>query len=326
MKKFFESDSFLKIASVAIAVILWLYIIVVLDPAIEVEVRELPIQFVGQEQMEANDISVVSESATTVNVKVKGSRKKMGRYDMKTIIAKVDMSDVSKVGRHKLPVEIVVPFENAGISSQSHYHVELLVEKTLKKELELDVATEGNLEKDYISDNLTVTPQKITIRGPESVVGKIGKAGVVLNYDNANGDIEQTLPVILYDSDNRVLVSQDALLKRISQDVAEATVSCSVVKLRTVEISPQIEAGTGDEREFLSTNTYEINPSTIQIYGDDEETIKISEILTEKVPVAKLMDSQRTKVKLSIPKNVKVLGDVAEVEITISDSQGPEKE
>ena len=64
MKKIFESDSFLKIASVAIAVLLWLYIIVVLDPAVEVEVRELPIQFVGQEQVVESGFSVVSESAT----------------------------------------------------------------------------------------------------------------------------------------------------------------------------------------------------------------------------------------------------------------------
>ncbi len=326
MKKFLESDSFLKIASVVIAIILWLYIIVVLDPAVEVEVRDLPIQFVGQEQLETDGLSIVSESATSINVKLKGSRKKMGRYDMKTIIAKVDLSGIAKDGKHKLPVDIVVPFENAGISSQSHYHVDVQVEKTKTKELKIEVMTSGSLAKDYMPDETTINPQFVLIKGPESVVEKIERAGVQLHYANANVDIKETLPIQLFDSDGRELTGQDALLNRVSQNMKETTVSCSVVKLRTVKISPQFQAETKEEKDLLSTATYSIDPISVQIYGNDEETAKITELLTEKIPMAKFTDNQKVKVALEIPKNVKVLGDVDEVEITLSKSMKAEKE
>ncbi len=326
MKKFFESDSFLKILSVAIAILLWLYIIVVLDPAVEVEVRELPIQFVGQEQLAESGLSVVSESATSINVKVKGSRKKMGRYDMKTIIAKVDLSGLFKEGRHKLPVDIVVPFENAGISSQSHYHVEVQLENTVHKELELKVLEQGSLGAGYMPGEVKISSPRITITGPESVVGKIEKAGVVLDFGNARTDIKQTLPIQFYDSEGRELTSQDALLKRISQNITETTVTCKVVKLRAVKVTPQFAPETEDERTILAKATYTINPLQVQIYGDDEETGKITEILTERIPLMDIIDGQTVKVKLIVPKNVKVLDDIAEVEITLNQNLKSEKD
>ncbi len=326
MKKMFESDTFLKILSVVIAVILWLYIIVVLDPAVEVEVRDLPIQFVGQEQLQNNGISVVNESATTINLKVKGSRKRMGRYDMKTIIAKVDMSGVWSTGQHTLPVDIVVPFENIGISSQSIYDVDIQTEKTVRKKLDLEIVTEGSLAQNYMPGEMEINPKTVTIKGPESVVGKITKAGVVLNYGGADVDITQELPIQFYDSEDKLLTAQDALLKRITKDIETATVECSVVKLRTVKIAPQFWADTEDESAFLASASYILNPQTVQIYGEDEVTAKITEISTEGIPMEKFVDNQKVKVKLSIPHDVKVLKDITEVEITMSHSIKAEKE
>lgn len=317
MKKLFESDSFLKVFSLAIAIFLWLYIIVVLDPPVEVSVRDIPIQFVGQEQLMERNVSVVSESATSISLKVKGSRKKMGRYDMKTIIAKADLSQISEAGQYKLPIDIVIPFENAGISSRSSYHVEVQVEQQISKRLELEVQTQGSLAAGYMPGDNIVNPTRVTIKGPESVVGKIEKAAVVLNYNNQKTDVKETLPVQFYDSDGRALTAQDALLQRISQDITEAEVKCDVLQLRTVKIVPQFDGATEDEKNLLSTANYTMNPSTIQIYGNDSETAKITEISTEWIPVSTVADGKKAMVKLKIPYGVKVLNDVNEVEITL---------
>ncbi len=326
MKKIFESDTFLKILSVVIAVLLWLYIIVVLDPPVEVEVRDLPIQFVGQEQLQNNGISVVNESATSINLKVKGSRKKMGKYDMKTIIAKVDLSGVWSAGQHTLPVDIVVPFEHNEISYQSFYDVIIQTEKTVWKKLELEIATEGSTAMNYMPGDMSVNPKAVSIKGPESVIGKIEKAGVVLNYGGADVDITQELPIHFYDIDGKALVAQDALLKRITQDIEIATVECSVVKLRTVKIVPQFWADTEDERELLAGIEYTLNPATVQIYGEDEITAKITEISTEGIPMEKFTDNHKAKVKLILPYDVKVLKNISEVEITLSRSMKAGKE
>ena len=133
MKKLLASDGALKIISVLIAIGIWVYIALVMNPAIEVTVRDLPIQFIGGESLNSKGLAVISESATTVTVKIKGSRKKMGNNDMKTIIAKADISSITETGETNIPIEIVIPFENQGVSSQSEYSVNVKVEKSAEK-------------------------------------------------------------------------------------------------------------------------------------------------------------------------------------------------
>ncbi len=327
MKKFFASDGGLKIVSVAVAILIWIYIIIVLDPAVELEVRDIPIQFVGLEQLENNGISIVNESATSLNIKIKGSRKKMGRYDMDTIIAKVDVSSIRKPVQTTLPVEVVVPFENVGISAQTHYDVDVKTEKLVWKKLNLDIKTEGSLAHSYMAGEMSVEPKQVTIKGPESVVGKIDKAGVTLNYGGADVDISAELPIQFYDTAGKMLSAQDALLKRISRNIETAKIRCAVVKLREVKIVPEFGADSPEEEaKLLSGATYTLNPATVLIYGDDKLTAKITSIKTKTIPVEKFTDNHKAKVELIIPDGVKVLEDISEAEITLSRSIKPAKE
>lgn len=318
MKKAFVNDNVLKGISVVVAIVIWLYIIIVLDPAVEVNVRDLPIQFVGEEQLNANGLSVVNESATTLSLKVKGSRKKMGKNDMKTIIAKVDVSAIKSEGKTSLPVEVVVPFENAGISSQNHYNVDVKAEKLVEKQLNLEVKTEGTLAENYMAGPIKTDPEAITIKGPESVVGKIARAGVVLDYANADVDIDAEVPIKLYGTDGKELPALDAILTRIQQDVTSTKIHCSVVKLREVSIIPNFGEARAEDGAVLNQDfSYSVNPEKVQIYGEDRLTAKITAIETEPISMEKFLDNQKVKVKLQIPDGVKILRDVTEVEVTM---------
>ena len=48
MKDFFLKDSVLKIISLIIAILLWIYIIAVVDPAVTITVRDIPIRYTNQ--------------------------------------------------------------------------------------------------------------------------------------------------------------------------------------------------------------------------------------------------------------------------------------
>lgn len=318
MKKAFVNDNVLKGISVVVAIVIWLYIIIVLDPAVEVSVRDLPIQFVGEELLSARGLSVVSESATTVSLKVKGSRKKMGQNDMKTIIAKVDVSAIEKEGTSSLPVEVVVPFENAGITSQNHYNVDVKAEKLVEKTLNLEVKTEGTLAENYMAGPIKTDPESVTVTGPESIVGKIERAGVVLDYANADVDIDVEAPIKLYGAEDKELPALDAILTRIHRDITVTKLHCSVVKLREVEVVPVFGEVYAEDGSVLKPEfSYAVNPERVQIYGEDSLTAKIVSIETEPISVEKFLDNQKVKVKLRIPDGVKILRDIAEVEVTM---------
>ncbi len=314
MKKLLESDNALKVISVLAAICIWIYIAIVMDPPLEVTVRDLPIQFVGQDSLSARDLAVISKSATTVTVKVKGSRKKMGNYDMKTIIAKTDVSTVSEPGVFGLPVEVVVPFENQGISSQSLYAVDVKVEKVTERNIGIEVRTTGSLAQNYMAGDIIREPASVTVRGPESAVEQISKAVVTLDYKGADVDIDNKLPITYFGEDNKELIATGPILKRIKPNVTEIDIHCPVLKI--YEVPPIAYFG---DQTLPEDFDYKIEPSELYIYGDDPKVSKTEEILTEQIPLGKLLENDKVKVKLNIPEGVKILYDIAEVEISVKE-------
>ncbi len=312
MKKFLASDNSLKVLSVIIAIFIWIYIAIVMDPAIEISVRDLPIQFMGQENLENRELGIMSESATSVNIKIKGSRKKMGNYDMKTIIAKADVSAIYEEGDHSLPIEIVIPFENQGISSQSLYSVDVKVEKTVSKQFDIEVKTSGSLAEGYMSGDIKVDPKRITVKGPKSAVEEISKAVVKLGYDRAGVDIDTKLPVVFLNEGDKEMTSHDAIVKRVKASVSEVMVHCPVLKLK--EIKPTANFGWATLPDNFS---YTIEPSVLYVYGEDGMASNVEEIRTAEVPLDKLMENEKIKVRLEIPYGVKILYDISEVEISV---------
>lgn len=313
MKKILATDNSLRIISVIIAIVIWVYITIVMDPAVEVTVRDLPIQFIGQETLNSKGLAVISESATSVTVNVKGSRKKMGNNDMKTIIAKADVSTVSGEGVSVVPIEIVVPFENQGITNQSLYSVDVKIEGFVEREMHIDVNTSGTLAQSYMSGDIKVEPDTVTVRGPESAVGRLSKAAVDLNYGGADVDIDVSLPVEFYGEGGKELSALDAIMKRVSVSVQTASVHCPVLKIR--EIHPTVEFG----RQMLPEDfSYKTEPSVLYVYGDDPGFAQVTEIRTEEVPLGKLLESEKVKVKLIIPDGVKILYDISEIEVAVS--------
>lgn len=312
MKKLLASDGALKIISVLIAIGIWVYIALVMNPAIEVTVRDLPIQFIGGESLESRGLAVISESATTVTVKIKGSRKKMGNNDMKTIIAKADISSITEVGETNIPIEIVIPFENQGVSSQSEYSVNVKVEKSEERTLDIEISTIGTLAPDYMPGDIECNPKKVTLSGPKSAVDKISKAAAVLNYNNEDVDIDTAAQIVFYGADNKEISMLDALMGRISISAENVNIHCPVLKMHKAEV--KADFGRQDLPENFS---YKTDPSEVYVFGDENITSKVNEIKTEQIPMDKLLDNGKVKVKLTVPNGVKVFHDISEVEISI---------
>ncbi len=312
MKKILASDNSLKIMSVIIAIIIWMYITVVMDPSIEVPVRDLPIQFVGQEALEARGLSVMNESVKKVSIKVKGNRKRMGNNNMQSIIVKVDESIITETGVHSIPVEVIIPFENQGITSQSAYTVDIFVEELSKKTLDVEVVKSGSVATDYVSGDVVCDPKTVTVKGPKSALEKIGKAVVKLNLNGEDVDINKELPVEFLDADGKDISSLDALLTRISATPENVKVHCPVLKIRTV--TPEINFGW---QGLPKGYTYTTEPKELYIYSENPNLLKNAVISTEEIWTDKLVENKKVKAKLYIPDGIKVLYDIEEIEISI---------
>lgn len=312
MKKLINNDNFLKFISLLIAIAMWLFIIVVNDPVTEATVRDIPIQFVGEEILHNNGFAIVSESATSVTVKVKGSRKRMGNYNMDSVIARVDVSGITSTGNNSLPVEVVVPFENIGISTQEPYTVDIKTDVYEEKELPVEVERTRKLATDYIAGDLVVEPKNVKISGPKSVLEKIAKAKAVLELSDQDVDFDTTAPIKFYDVEGKEILSRDAISNVVDKSTEMVRITCPVLKIKEVYVEAQF-----NYPELLGTTEYAIEPEKIYIYSDQLDYTKIISVQTEPIAAEKLLESKKVKAKLLLPENVKVIDDVSEVEVSL---------
>lgn len=312
MKKVLASDNALKVISFITAIIIWIYISFIVDPKIEITVRDVPIQFIGQEELERKGLAIISESASSLTLTLSGSRKTMGKYDMDSISANVNVANAQK-GSNTIIVEATAPIEHQEITSQSIYTVDVIVENISEKVLPIEASTTGSLAKDYMSGDIKVSPETVTVKGPESAVARVMKAGVKLDLNDADVDIDIALPISYYDEKNKMLAASDAIMKRIKASSDTALVHCPVLKLR--EISPTAYFGWQELPENFS---YSIEPSKLYIYGEETGSTKIDTIETAEIPLDKLIENEKVKVKLNIPENVKILYDITEVEVSVT--------
>lgn len=312
MKKILASDNSLKIISVIIAIIIWMYITVVMDPSIEVHVRDLPVQFVGQEILESKGLSVMNESVKKVSIKVKGNRKRMGNNSMDSIIVKVDESVISEPGVHSLPVEVIIPFENQGITSQSAYTIDIFVEEMAKKSFDIEVIQSGALASGYVTGDIAIEPKTVTVKGPKSAIEKISRAAVKLSVNGEDVDIDKELPVSFFDAEGKDASSLDALITRITPSLETVKVHCPVLKTRT--ITPEVNFGWQGLPEGY---TFTLEPKEISIYSEDPNLLKSATVSTEEIWIDKLVENEKIKVKLIVPSGIKVQNNIEEIEISI---------
>ncbi len=133
--------------------------------------------------------------------------------------------------------------------------------------------TTGTVRDGYVLDELSAQPEKVTIRGPKSVVDRISRVGAIVNVSGLSADTELTSALTLYDSDNNE-IDQALLTNNLGDEGVSVSVSLYNTKNVPVEFdTSNITTAAGYSYEGI---TYE--PETVQIAGDHERLESVTEI------------------------------------------------
>ena len=105
VSKLLNSDKFLAIISVFIAVILWAYVSYVLDPETQKQILDIPVKFINEQAL-MNSSLIMDEKEYFVDIEVKGRRNVLSSLNNKSVSAEVDLSRYLKLGTNKVNVKI----------------------------------------------------------------------------------------------------------------------------------------------------------------------------------------------------------------------------
>jgi len=244
-KRFKESRYFLKVVSVFLSVLLWLFVLN--SQPIEIR-KKIKIQYIMPEEM-----SFIKEPVREVIVIFRGPRAyaRGKKFDHKFVI--IDLSDSSS--RQRVKIEKKIKESNIPISfgldleSFSPKNLVLELDRTIYKTVPLIIDFEGKVKEGLRLISSTIRPKGMAIEGPLELMRKFRKIKTVPIYlDELSGQVEKE--VLLQDLPRGIKLKEKRFTVTVNTEIRpiEARVINKKLKIRFLS----------SQRKF-STLTKEVN-------------------------------------------------------------------
>ncbi len=307
-KKLLDSKLLYVILSVILAFCLWYYVTTVEGDTSTNIVNNIPVTFLGEDVLRENGLMITSETPR-VSVEFEANRITLGKLNLDTITASVDVSILTQEGAFPLGYEL----SYSGVSTSSFtvlekrpMNITINVERYVTREIEIRGAFTGQQADGYIIDlengqpKFEFTPATITVSGRASDVERISHALVTVDNDILSETIRGDFPYELIGADGEPLDRASLNIECSTETVATVLRVKQVVSL---PLTVTFEDGGG---ATLAENvTWDIEPKTITVAGeaaDLESLIARGELNVGAIDLAEIVQTGETvEIKRTIP-------------------------
>lgn len=274
MKKKLTHNLVLKIASVLIAICLWLVTVNINDP-ISPRVYTVSVQLLNMNTLtNAGKYVEVLDNTDTVRVTVRASRSVFSDFTEKNIVATADISKLTE--DNMIPIEVTSSKTGSKIESikADKEFVKVNIEDMMKLQKRISVEVLNEPAEGYLLGNISTDQNAVIISGPESVVSQIAKTQVEINVDGATSDVNITLPVHLYDADGHEIDDS-----RLTTSVKEVFTTAAILQRKEVPIEYSVK---GEPAEgYIFAGEYIKTPQTIAVAAKPSVLKNVNSIVVE---------------------------------------------
>ena len=304
------------VISIVAALAFWIYMEIQEPVAVTTEVRNIPVEFTGEDTTLADrGLMLLSGYDTTVDLELQGSRSVLWKLDKDEVRVVVNTATITSAGTQKLRYSVDFPDEipdNAiSVKDASIWNVTVKVGELYTKEVPVEVDIRGSVPDGYFTENVIVDPVKLTLRAPREELLNVSHAKVVLNIGDATSTLIKTLEYTLYDY-NDIPVHNDEI--RASTKLIQATLPIRTSK----EVPLRIEL-IGAEQHSESVHV-DISPETVTIVGEADAISGINAITLDKIYVEDLVTGLNGPYSYTIktPVGVSTQNGVKEAVVTVA--------
>ena len=307
MKKLFENEAFLRIFSVIVAFLCWIYIIFITNPEIEVKISGIPITLSDHQSIKNAGYIVSNEINSTIDIKVKGTRQMIASINRDSVIAYVDLSDCTDKQTYELPVNIKLPYDGVTLISKSVQKIPVSIDGYVTREYPVNYTFTGKLKNsNYSIKETELSSPTVTVSGPEAVIKTIEKATINIDLNNSADDVSGYSTVTLLNSNSSPVVSKSIDIK--SGDISY---KCIVFEKKDVEVKPTLSNSTTKYKCSVTDHP------TITLIGPVSDINRITSISTNPFYVEDNSLPKTYVAKLIIPENITIEEDIETVKVLV---------
>lgn len=295
----------IKLLSLFLAIILWLYIASGENPIIENFFdASLNVNNLGENL-------VVKEFPPTVSVGIKGPKDVINSISPHQIIGVVDFSDINEAGIYKLKVEVIAP-KRTEITRIIPSDIKVDLERVLTQIVEVEYSLIGIPEKEYsLADEPQLDPSKVKITGAQSILEKIKQIICTIDISGIKDDINKKIEVKALDANGDEIKGV-----KIEPNIVEASISLTRgYPEKILPVKPRI---IGKPAPGYYISQILANPNEIRIFGNYSKISNIDSLETIPIDVNGITKTLSVKVPPALEEGLNIgEGETSLIEVTI---------
>lgn len=287
-----NSNTFLKILSVIIAIVMWIYVIEATNPMKPQTFADVPVQLLNEESLAARGLALSGEAYYTVDVKVEAKRADLSKITAGDIIANADLFGYS-MGKNYIPVTVTAP-DGIKIIGVDPIKINVVIEELVEVAKPIQVTFVGPFEQNVEAGQVTTRPEEILVSGAKSEVSAVSyvKAEVNTSKLTAEGSTVQAKAVAVNSSGD---VVQNV---RLSSSYIEVSARLSQVK--EVPLSVEI---TGAVAPIYEVTNLDI-PDRVKIRGTKDALAGITGLTASAIDISSVSSTTKLPLKITLPAGV----------------------
>lgn len=264
----------LKVLSLVVAVVLWVYVSNELNPTKEREFKDIGIDIRGV----ASNLAV-SELPGSVRVRVQASENVITELNPGAIEVFADLKNI-KLGQNIIPLEVRVPSDVKVVDIRPQ-QVAIKVESLVEKQVPVKVRHAESPEKGYKVGTVETKPNEIIVRGPKSIVDRVIFAAADVSIRNKQRSFTETVPLTVTDEAGSII--EEKIIKRVPSMV---DVFVSIVPDLPTKKAQVIPILTGEPKQGYSVTMTVVDPPELVLIGKPEALERINQISTKAIDIS----------------------------------------
>lgn len=279
-----KSKILTMLLSIAIAVVLWGYVVTYEYTQIEHTFPNVEVQLIGESTLKDRGLMIASDSEYMVDLTVYGKRSDISRLRSADITVTVHLGSIYEAGVRELSYEVSFPgdIRNGAIEivKRKPDTVKINIARKLEKDIPVTPEIQGKVPEDYVidMDGVKLSHETIHLSGPEEWLNKIKKAKVLVDMANRTESYADQARVVLCDDDGTPIEGD---MKSVTVSNSMVTVEVPVLKRKQIQLLLPINPGGGLTAEDVELD---MSATSIIVVGSKSEidslpnSVKIGEI------------------------------------------------
>jgi YbbR domain-containing protein len=293
----------IKIISLFSAVVLWLYVMTVVDPVIVQSYKDVSVNITNMDDIKNNNLSIYSTSDLSTDIYIKGRMSSLKRIKKSDIYIHGNV-DQPKDGKNIVDLKADLP--NGATYQLNPQMVTVDLEKKISINKKIEIQVKGKMANEI--GDIQTSKSTTRVFGPKSLVSKVDKVVGVLNVEDKVENFSSKVYIKAVDINGKEI-------KNINIQDKSVIVDATVLKSKQVAVNIKFDGNLPDGYELKE---YNLSRQNIQIKGEEDVLAEIDAINTEPINLNNISKDTNIDVKLQLPKEVLSNNKYISVNIDIS--------